>query len=288
MDCTGAGPVTGRAGGFDGSSSQRGRARPDRGRQPGRPVGGAAPARARDRRASGRTARGTAIHSRAGHFHLRTTEILRSAGLEDTVRRKSEEQYPPDGGINNVESLAGKEIANYFPNLNAGVEEFSPTVRLFINQDALEPIIRARAEELGARLRYRTECVSLEQDPAGVTAVIRDLDSGELSSVRALYVIAADGNRSPIREQASGCTATACCRTASPSTSARRPISGRCCGTGTRACTLRVRAGFPRRRRRARGTAERRIRRQHGRSGRAQPRLETRAGADRCGRPGPA
>ena len=143
---------------------------------------------------------GTAIHSRAGHFHLRTVEILRSAGLEDTVRRKSEEQYPPDGGINNVESLAGREIANYFPNLNAGVDEFSPTVRLFINQDALEPILRARAEELGARLRYRTECMSLEQDADGVTAVIRDLVTGVRSSVRAKYVVAADGNRSATRE----------------------------------------------------------------------------------------
>jgi FAD binding domain len=105
---------------------------------------------------------GTAINARAGHFHLRTVEILRSAGLEDAVRRMSEEQYPPDGGINNVESLAGREIANYFPNLNAGVDEFSPTARLFINQDALEPILRTRAAELGARLRYRTECTSLE------------------------------------------------------------------------------------------------------------------------------
>ena len=143
--------------------------------------------------------RGTAIRSRAGHFQLRTVEILRSAGIEETVRRKSEEQYPPDGGINNVESLAGREIANYFPNLNDGVDEFSPTVRLFINQDALEPILRARAEELGARLRYRTECVSLDQDADGVTAVIRDLESGTQSSVRAKYVIAADGNRSATR-----------------------------------------------------------------------------------------
>ena len=144
---------------------------------------------------------GTAINARAGHFHLRTVEILRSAGLEDTVRRTSEEQYPPDGGINNVESLAGREIANYFPNLNAGVDEFSPTVRLFINQDALEPILRARAEELGARLRYRAECTSLEQDADGVTAVIRDLPSGTESFVRAKYVVAADGNRSPVRER---------------------------------------------------------------------------------------
>jgi 2-polyprenyl-6-methoxyphenol hydroxylase-like FAD-dependent oxidoreductase len=144
---------------------------------------------------------GTAIHPRAGHFHLRTMEILRSMGLEEAVRRKSEEQYHPDGGINNVESLAGREIASYFPNLNAGVAEFSPTVRAFINQDALEPLLRTRAIELGARLRYRTECVSLEQDGDGVTAVVRDLESGVESTVRSRYVVAADGNRSPTRER---------------------------------------------------------------------------------------
>jgi 2-polyprenyl-6-methoxyphenol hydroxylase-like FAD-dependent oxidoreductase len=144
---------------------------------------------------------GTAIRARAGHFHLRTVEILRSVGLESAVRRRSEEQYHPDGGINNVESLAGREIGNFIPNLNAGVAEFSPTVRLFINQDALEPIIRARAEELGARLRYRTDCVSLAPDADGVTAALSDLDSGTQTTVRARYVIAADGNRSPIRQR---------------------------------------------------------------------------------------
>src|SRR5947209_14933033 len=143
----------------------------------------------------------TAIHPRAGHFQLRTVEILRSAGLETAVRGRGEEQYHPDGGINNVESLAGREIASYFPNLNAGVEEFSPTVRLFVDQDDLEPILRARAEELGAELRYRSECTALSQDPEGVSATVRDLESGEERTVRARYVIAADGNRSPTRER---------------------------------------------------------------------------------------
>jgi 2-polyprenyl-6-methoxyphenol hydroxylase-like FAD-dependent oxidoreductase len=141
----------------------------------------------------------TAIHPRAGHFNLRTLEILRSAGLEDTVRRRSEEQYPPNGGISNVESLAGREIGTFFTNLNAGVAEFSPTERMFINQDALEPILRARAEELGAQLRYRTECTKLEQDSDGVTAVITDLETGTETRVRARYAVAADGNRSPVR-----------------------------------------------------------------------------------------
>jgi 2-polyprenyl-6-methoxyphenol hydroxylase-like FAD-dependent oxidoreductase len=121
-------------------------------------------------------------------------------GLEESVRRAGERVYHPDGGINNVESLAGREIASYFPNLNAGVDEFSPTVRLFINQDDLEPILRTRAEELGAELRYRTECTSLEQDADGVSATIRDLDAGDSEqTVRARYVVAADGNRSPTR-----------------------------------------------------------------------------------------
>jgi 2-polyprenyl-6-methoxyphenol hydroxylase-like FAD-dependent oxidoreductase len=143
----------------------------------------------------------TAIHPRAGHFQLRTSEVLRSAGLEERVRRRSEEQYLPNGGINNVESLAGREIASYFPNLNAGVEEFSPTIRMFIDQDALEPILRERALDLGAELRYRTQCAALMQDADGVTATLRDLDNESELTMRAQFVVAADGNRSPTREQ---------------------------------------------------------------------------------------
>src|SRR4051812_33254666 len=48
---------------------------------------------------------GTAIHPRAGHFHLRTLELLRSVGLEPAVRRLSQERYFPNGGINQVETL---------------------------------------------------------------------------------------------------------------------------------------------------------------------------------------
>jgi 2-polyprenyl-6-methoxyphenol hydroxylase-like FAD-dependent oxidoreductase len=144
---------------------------------------------------------GTAIHPRAGHFNLRTLEILRAAGLEDTVRRKSREQYPPNGGISNVESLAGREIGVFFADLNEGVAEYSPTIRTFINQDALEPILRVRAAELGARMRYGTECTALEQDEDGVTAELTDLATGTRSQVRARYVVAADGWRSPVRNR---------------------------------------------------------------------------------------
>jgi 2-polyprenyl-6-methoxyphenol hydroxylase-like FAD-dependent oxidoreductase len=42
---------------------------------------------------------GTAIHPRAGHFQLRTMELLRQLGLEARVREKSLETYSPTGGI---------------------------------------------------------------------------------------------------------------------------------------------------------------------------------------------
>jgi 2-polyprenyl-6-methoxyphenol hydroxylase-like FAD-dependent oxidoreductase len=142
---------------------------------------------------------GTAIHPRAGHFQLRTMEVIRQMGLEQRVRTRSLETYSATGGIIAVESLAGRELATYVRELNEGVEGFSPTVRVFINQDALEPILHERALELGASVRNRTEAVALDQDDDGVTVTLRDLDAGEERTVRARYVVAADGNRSPMR-----------------------------------------------------------------------------------------
>ena len=101
----------------------------------------------------------TAIHPRARHFQLRTMELVRQLGLEARVRAKSLETYSPTGGIIAVESLAGRELATYVKELNEGVEGFSPTVRVFINRDALEPLLRERALELGATVRNRTEAI---------------------------------------------------------------------------------------------------------------------------------
>src|SRR6478752_1722216 len=131
------------------------------------------------------------MHPRAGHFQLGTTKMLRQVGLEDRERAKSLETYSAKGGIIAVESLAGRELATYVRELNEGVEGFSPTVRVFINQDVLEPLLRERALELGATVRNRTEAVAVEQDGDGATVTLRDLDSGDEREVRARYVVAA-------------------------------------------------------------------------------------------------
>ena len=143
---------------------------------------------------------GTAIHPRAGYFQLRTIELMRIAGIEDRVRAAALELYDPDGGLNAVETLAGREIANYIPNINGGVEDVSPARRLFMPQQVLEPILLQRAREFGARFQYSTELVGYEQDDDGVIATVRNVNDGTEALIRAKYMVACDGNRSPIRE----------------------------------------------------------------------------------------
>jgi 2-polyprenyl-6-methoxyphenol hydroxylase-like FAD-dependent oxidoreductase len=145
--------------------------------------------------------RGTAIHPRAAMITQRTMEVLREVGIEQIVMQKSDEQFVQDGAIMALESLAGKEIAWFIPNLNEGVRDISPSLRLFITQNLLEPLLQKRALDLGAELRFSTEMVSFEEDRDGISAVIRHRDTGETKTVRAKYMVAADGAHSKVRER---------------------------------------------------------------------------------------
>jgi 2-polyprenyl-6-methoxyphenol hydroxylase-like FAD-dependent oxidoreductase len=145
--------------------------------------------------------RGTAIHPRAAQISQRTMEVFRTVGVEQIVREKSDEQFVQDGAILAVESLAGAEIERYIANLNAGVTDISPCKRCFISQSLLEPLLKSRAQELGAELLFGTEMLSFEQDAEGVTAILRNRDTGKTTSVRARYMVAADGAHSGVRER---------------------------------------------------------------------------------------
>ena len=134
-------------------------------------------------------------------FNQRAIEIYRSVGLEAEIVEASGLEFEQDGAIVSVETLAGRELEYYFRNVNEGYEALSPSPRLFITQIGLEPILRRRADELGARLEYSTELISLDQDEDGVTAVVRNRDTGAERTVRARYVVAADGSKSPVRER---------------------------------------------------------------------------------------
>jgi 2-polyprenyl-6-methoxyphenol hydroxylase-like FAD-dependent oxidoreductase len=144
--------------------------------------------------------RGTAIHPRAAQITQRTMEIFRTVGIEQIVRRRSDEQFVQDGAIMAVETLAGKEIGYFIANLNEGIRDVSPCERVFISQSLLEPLLKSRAEQLGAELRFATDMMSFAQDADGVTARVQHRDTGATADIRARYLIAADGAHSRIRE----------------------------------------------------------------------------------------
>ncbi|GAA3305880.1 hypothetical protein GCM10020295_60730 [Streptomyces cinereospinus] len=82
-----------------------------------------------------------------------------------------------------------------------GLARFSPSGWCLCSQNDLEPVLRKGADALGGDLRYFHELESFEQDSDGVTAFVRDRDSDELYTVRADYLVAADGPRSPVRNR---------------------------------------------------------------------------------------
>jgi 2,4-dichlorophenol 6-monooxygenase len=72
----------------------------------------------------------------------------------------------------------------------------SPWRRVNLPQVRLEPLLKARAEELSpGRIRFGHELTNLEQDEHGVQALIRDNASGREYVGRAAYLIGADGGR---------------------------------------------------------------------------------------------
>jgi 2-polyprenyl-6-methoxyphenol hydroxylase-like FAD-dependent oxidoreductase len=144
---------------------------------------------------------GTAIHPRAAFLMQRTVELFRSVGIQDQVIAAAEREFVQNGAIMAVESLGGRELQWFFENINEGVAHLSPSPRIFVTQIGLEPVLRARAAELGGRLRYSCEVVSLRAADDGVTALVRDRTSGEEWTAHASYAVAADGVRSALRQR---------------------------------------------------------------------------------------
>jgi 2-polyprenyl-6-methoxyphenol hydroxylase-like FAD-dependent oxidoreductase len=142
----------------------------------------------------------TSTLPRAAFFHMRTLELFREAEIEDAVREQSDREFTPDGAVVAVESLAGKQLAAFIPSLNEGVEALSPCRRLFVSQPGLEPILRRRAEQGGARILTGCELSDVMQDADGVSATVTDAATGTARRIAARYLVCAEGGRSALRE----------------------------------------------------------------------------------------
>ena len=139
------------------------------------------------------------IYPKARNLSFRSLEILRGLGLGDEVHavadRVSDMVVKPT--LNSAEEKLAIDIDAFF----AGLDQLSPEPAVqYCPQSSLEPMLLAETRRRGSEVRYGTELFSFEQDDSGVTVVLRDLRTGESETVRADYLIAADGVHSGIRE----------------------------------------------------------------------------------------
>jgi putative polyketide hydroxylase len=145
----------------------------------------------------------TSPHPRAAGQNPRTMEAFRVAGIADAVRAAG--QRAMSGMvIKVVESLRGKvlhSIVEDFGDVDAATSAISPATWGMATQDRVEPIMLARARELGADIRFSTELVSFDQDEHGIRARLLDRETDRLQEITANYLVAADGARSPVRER---------------------------------------------------------------------------------------
>jgi 2-polyprenyl-6-methoxyphenol hydroxylase-like FAD-dependent oxidoreductase len=139
----------------------------------------------------------TSIHPRARGQVPTTMEALRLAGVDQRMRDAS-----PDGKLSVViaESLAGREFFAHLSGEFPDFSRYSDAGWAMASQESAERILASKAVELGTDLRFGTEAESLRPDGGGVTVRLRDRASGDVRTVRADYVVAADGHRGRTRE----------------------------------------------------------------------------------------
>ncbi|MCX4680599.1 FAD-dependent monooxygenase [Streptomyces sp. NBC_01433] len=147
----------------------------------------------------------TSVQPKAHILNARTMEIFAHHGVAEDVYR---EGSPPEncgamvwlsslGGdepydrqvLHRTSAYGGGELAERYALASA-----QPHANL--GQRWLEPLLRRHAEKRApGGLLFHHELTALDEDPDGVTATVLDRGSGRTSTVRAAYVVAADGGK---------------------------------------------------------------------------------------------
>ncbi|GCD96570.1 FAD-dependent oxidoreductase [Embleya hyalina] len=143
----------------------------------------------------------TSRHPRGRGNNVRTMEVFRTAGVEDRIRAASA-VLADNHGILQADTIAGDIQEWLFKEIDpgGGLAKFSPSSWCLCSQNDLEPVLADYARELGGDVRFGTQLRSCVPDEDGVTAIVETRETGQRLTVRADYVVAADGPRSPVRE----------------------------------------------------------------------------------------
>ncbi|MFI5477224.1 FAD-dependent oxidoreductase [Streptomyces cacaoi] len=145
---------------------------------------------------------GTSIHPRGRGNNVRTMELFRVAGVEQAIQEAAA-TLADNHGILQAPTLVGDAGEWLFRDIDpgGGLARFSPSSWCLCSQNDLEPVLLDHAKRHGGDVRFHTEMMSFDSDATGVTAVVKSRETGEHTTIRADYLVAADGPRSPVREQ---------------------------------------------------------------------------------------
>ncbi|MCX5609766.1 MULTISPECIES: FAD-dependent monooxygenase [unclassified Streptomyces] len=145
---------------------------------------------------------GTSPHPRGRGINARTMELFRTAGAERAIRHAASALEGVQG-ILQARSLTDGDHTWLIKSVDpsGALRKFSPTGWCLCSQNNIEPVLAAQSRAQGAEIRFSTELMSFDQDATGVTALVKNRTTGEHTTVRADFLIAADGPRSPVREQ---------------------------------------------------------------------------------------
>jgi 2,4-dichlorophenol 6-monooxygenase len=146
--------------------------------------------------------RWTANTPRAHITNQRAMEIFRDLGIEGQVLADAT-PHELIGDTVFCTSIAGEEIGRIrtwgtHPAREADYQLASPCLICDIPQTYLEPILVRNASGRGTQTRFSTEYLSLRQDQDSVDVTVRDRLTGAVYTIRARYVIGADGARSMV------------------------------------------------------------------------------------------
>ncbi|MFG3513226.1 FAD-dependent oxidoreductase [Streptomyces bobili] len=146
--------------------------------------------------------RWTANTPRAHITNQRAMEIFRDMGIEDQVLADATPHHLV-GDTVFCTSIAGEEIGRIHtwgthPAREADYQLASPCLVVDIPQTYLEPILVKNATVRGTQARFSTEYVSHAQDADGIDVLARDRLTGAEYTIRAKYLIGADGARSKV------------------------------------------------------------------------------------------
>src|SRR5258708_33379895 len=141
---------------------------------------------------------------RAHITNQRANEVFSDLGISEDVARYAS-PWELMGDTTFTTSLAGAELIRMRTwgtgdDRRGDYLRASPCGMVDIIQPLLEPILFQKAAEKGATFAFNTEYVRHEQDSSGVTATLRDRLDGREFTIRARYMVDADGPMSSVVE----------------------------------------------------------------------------------------